>query len=231
MKSLTSIAIAALFLSGCAAPPNTPGAGSGKTYTPIIDMQGVDSQRYSSDLSACRSYAGNVDAESESFAGMFAGALLAGSVNAMLGGNKTGNIQAAQAGGLVGVVGAGNRALGKQERVIINCMALRGYRTLDGGTVAPVAYAPAQSNPYNAAPVKNDQAIFGSQLNPEPTPPVVQGNEVVQAELFAKREHCSASPNVKMAAKGAGFETYSVACINGDTMMIRCEFGNCRALK
>lgn len=228
---ILSVAVA-IAVSGCAAPPNTPGAGSGQTYTPIIDMQGVDPARHSADLAACRSYAGNVDAQGESLGGAFAGALLAGAVNSMLGGNKAGNMQAAQAGGLVGTVGAGNRALGKQERVIINCMALRGYRTLDGGTVLPMAYAqPMQMNP-GAAPAAVNPAIFGSQLNaPEPVKPATVGTDVVQAELFAKREHCSGSPNVSMAAKGAGFETYSVACMNGDTMMIRCEFGTCRALK
>ena len=37
--------------------------------------------------------------------------------------------------------------------------------------------------------------------------------------------------NAHLAAKGPGFETYSVACATGDTMMVRCEFGNCRALR
>jgi hypothetical protein len=34
-----------------------------------------------------------------------------------------------------------------------------------------------------------------------------------------------------LAAKGPGFETYSVACANGDALAIRCEFGNCRVLR
>jgi len=230
MKLLTLCAGLTLLVTGCAAPPNTPGAGSGQSYTPIIDMQGVDPARHSADLAACRSYAGSVDAQAESLGGAFAGALLAGALNSMLGGNKAGNMQAANAGGLLGVTGAGTRALGKQERVITNCMALRGYRTLDGGTVAPVAYAPMQQSGNATAPA-NNQAIFGSQLNTPTVASAPLGTEAVQAELFAKRENCSTSPSVKMAAKGAGFETYSVACANGDTIMVRCEFGNCRSLK
>ena len=34
-----------------------------------------------------------------------------------------------------------------------------------------------------------------------------------------------------LAAKGPGFETYSVPCSNGDALAIRCEFGNCRVLR
>lgn len=57
------------------------------------------------------------------------------------------------------------------------------------------------------------------------------GGDTLQAETYAKTNSCSASPRANLVAKGRGFETYTLACTNGDTMMVRCEFGNCRALK
>lgn len=57
------------------------------------------------------------------------------------------------------------------------------------------------------------------------------GMDLMQAERFARAQSCSSAPTLSLIAKGPGFETYSVACSNGDTMMVRCEFGNCRALR
>jgi hypothetical protein len=51
------------------------------------------------------------------------------------------------------------------------------------------------------------------------------------AERLAKDQNCAAQPSATLLAKGPGFETYSVACSNGDVLMVRCEFGKCRALK
>ena len=42
---------------------------------------------------------------------------------------------------------------------------------------------------------------------------------------------CSKTPSAQLAAKGAGFEIYTVACSSGNAMSIRCEFGNCRVLR
>ena len=57
------------------------------------------------------------------------------------------------------------------------------------------------------------------------------GVDMLQAERLARAQTCSGAPMPNLIAKGPGFETYSVACSNGDTMMVRCEFGNCRSLK
>lgn len=57
------------------------------------------------------------------------------------------------------------------------------------------------------------------------------GQDEFQAERLAKAQSCTQEPSAILMAKGPGFETYSVACANGDAMSIRCEFGNCRALR
>ena len=117
------ILIAALTTTGCAtAPPNTPGAGIGQTYTPIVDMQGVDPGRYSRDLADCRAYAGRVDNQAAALQGAIGGAILMGVLSAALGGNSRMNNQAATAGGFAGLTGNESRAFGKQERIIVNCM-------------------------------------------------------------------------------------------------------------
>jgi hypothetical protein len=51
------------------------------------------------------------------------------------------------------------------------------------------------------------------------------------ARRIAKERTCSKKPEVKLVGKGAGYEVYSAACTNGDTLMIRCEVGSCRALQ
>ena len=57
------------------------------------------------------------------------------------------------------------------------------------------------------------------------------GTDTMQAEMFAKEQRCAATPRASRVAKRTGFETYSLLCANGSTMTVRCEFGNCRALR
>lgn len=52
-----------------------------------------------------------------------------------------------------------------------------------------------------------------------------------EAERVARAENCSAAPVASLTAKGPGFESYTVACSNGDALDVRCDFGRCRALK
>ena len=52
----------------------------------------------------------------------------------------------------------------------------------------------------------------------------------LEAERAAKAQQCG-SPTSTLSVKGAGLETYSVTCSNGDVMFVRCEFGNCRVLR
>lgn len=57
------------------------------------------------------------------------------------------------------------------------------------------------------------------------------GEDAFNAERLAKASACHTQPRAVLGAKGTGFETYTVACANGDALMIRCERGNCRALQ
>lgn len=225
MKRTICIALAGAVLAGCQTPPNTPGAGVGQSYTPVIDMQGVDASQYHHDLNECRRYAGIIDAQGQAVGGAIAGAVIMGLFAAALGANSHTIDNSAAAGGFAGLTSASARATGKQERILINCMAGRGYKTLDG-TVAPIVIntpAPASATTATAAPTQTATATAAA--------PQATGQDAFNAQRLAKSESCSAQPHAVLAGKGPGFEHYSVACQNGDTMMIRCEFGTCRALR
>ncbi|MEK6591828.1 MAG: hypothetical protein AABZ67_01975 [Pseudomonadota bacterium] len=75
----------------------------------------------------------------------------------------------------------------------------------------------------------------GSDMNrkvePELPPPPPTGKFTAEAERLAKNEQCHTSPAAALTATGPGFENYSIPCASGDAMSVRCEFGNCRALK
>lgn len=57
------------------------------------------------------------------------------------------------------------------------------------------------------------------------------GEDTINAERVAREQHCAEQPRASLLSKGPGYESYSVACTSGDTMVVRCEFGNCRTLK
>ena len=227
VKATAIVLVLAIALTGCATPPpNTPGAGSGQTYTPIVDMQGVDPARYGRDLGECRNYAASVDNQAAAMQGAIGGAILMGVLSAALGGNGRMNSQAATAGGFAGLVGNENRALGKQERIIINCMSGRGYRALDAAFVLPGVNLQPMNQPVQ-------QVIVATPYVPA-TPSIAgrrTGEDTINAERVAKDQSCAAAPIASLIAKGPGFETYSTACTSGDTMIVRCEFGNCRVMK
>lgn len=56
------------------------------------------------------------------------------------------------------------------------------------------------------------------------------GRDTYVVEQAAKASACHTTPQPKIVAKGPGFETYSVQCVNSDVVMYRCELGNCRVL-
>ncbi len=234
---LVSMALAA---SGCAiAPPDTPGAGTGDTYTPFVDLQGVDHSKYQNDLAGCRSYAKQIDVGGEAMKGMIGGMIVGALVGAAIGGNSRSMGYGASAGGGAGLGGASGKAINKQETVIANCLAGRGYRVLEGATIptnvaAPSPYLPstAQSatGPAVAHPLELVQPLGTSSIKTAATPTPL-GQDAYAAGRWAAQESCNKQPVPVMAAKGPGFETYSVACTSGDTLMIRCEFGNCRSLQ
>jgi hypothetical protein len=73
-----------------------------------------------------------------------------------------------------------------------------------------------------SAPVPSTQSV---------APALSGGKDLFQAERLPETRACNPQPKLSLTAKGGGYETYSVACTNGDALAIRCEFGNCRVLK
>lgn len=58
-----------------------------------------------------------------------------------------------------------------------------------------------------------------------------QGQDAPNASRAAASAGCTQKSAPSLVGKGPGFESYTVACTNGDTLMLRCEFGNCRVLR
>lgn len=240
MRRLRALsAVIVISLAGCQTAPNTQGAGAGDSYTPVIDMDGVNMERYSNDLDACRANARKVDAGAATFGGMLAGMLVGAAIGASFGGNSSLATDGAVFGGGVGMGNAGGKAMLKQETIMANCMAGRGYRVLAGATIAPNPYAPSPYTPTKITGHSNPGATTSPQMTPasHSTPPTNAkqlgkiGKSSNTVESLARQDSCNPSPIAYVAATGPGFETYSVNCVNGDTSMYRCEFGNCRLLK
>lgn len=153
MKALAVPAITLVALCGCAPmPPNTPGAGVGATYTPVIDTTGVNVSRYHSDLQACRSFSRQIDVSAAEMNGLIAGILYGAATGAAVGQNRRSMDYGARVGGSAGIGRAGSRAVNKQEIIMANCMASRGYRVLEGATIPAAANVPSPYLQADAAP-------------------------------------------------------------------------------
>jgi hypothetical protein len=50
------------------------------------------------------------------------------------------------------------------------------------------------------------------------------------AERLAKDRGCQ-QPAAALGVASAGYETFNVACVNGEPMVVRCDYGSCRELK
>jgi outer membrane lipoprotein SlyB len=115
--------LAVSLLSGCAAP-------SGANYRPIVDTQGVDFNRYESDLKACQGYATQTASAGESaVGGAVAGAMLGGLLAAAAGKGYS-RTNSAQVGAVTGAVSAGAQGETDQRNIIRRCLAGRGYKVL-----------------------------------------------------------------------------------------------------
>ena len=218
-RTLATIAAAAV-LAGCAnPPPNTPGAGVGNSYTPVIDMGGVDLRRYATDLDECRRYASSINANDAALSGAVGGAILMGVLSAALGGNSHMNSQAATAGGFAGLTGNTARAMNKQEAITGNCMAMRGYRVLDGSAAAPIAAYGASTRQPAYAPARQVAAA-------------APGSDRAKAEEIARAScHPEAQGALTAGSPASGMSIYSFSCTDGSATRVRCDKGNCAELK
>ncbi len=50
------------------------------------------------------------------------------------------------------------------------------------------------------------------------------------AEQFAKQRQCAPTPRAVLNARGPATEVYTVACTNGDALMLRCTWGECKSI-
>ena len=106
-------------LVGCAAHPD-----------PIIDMKGVDLDRYEEDWGECEAYTEEVVVAR----GVAKGAGLGGAVGAAggsIGGNSSDVAEGAGYGALIGGLRSGLDADRAQQQVFKRCMRYRGYRVLN----------------------------------------------------------------------------------------------------
>jgi outer membrane lipoprotein SlyB len=245
MRLVVSALSLACVLSGCQAPPNTPGAGEGADYTPIIDMNGVDRGSYDRDLSECRQYARAVDVKQASIDGAITGAILGAAVAGALGGNRQSAGQAANYGGLRGTVVAGNQAAAKASVIITNCMVGRGYRALEVTIAAggpPAAPQAARMAAHPSAGADSNGSNLTTASLPEVAPGVIPSGPIIglvspnwqaQAQVARMPEvrRCHQQPAIVLAGTGADASTFSIKCNNGSLLIVRCEQGTCRAMK
>lgn len=97
------------------------------------------------------------------------------------------------------------------------------------------ASPPSTTNPFNAPASAIGDPAYNQQMNRKveapPKPAASMGKFEIEVEQLAKSVQCHTTPTATLSASGPGFETYSVPCSNGDALTVRCESGNCRALK
>lgn len=98
---------------------------------PIVDMQGVDRNRYEVDLADCRGYADEVPVGKHVATGAAGGAAVGAAVGAVSGANKTGIGKSAGVGAVYGGSVAGVSAVGEHRHVLRECLRGRGYRVLN----------------------------------------------------------------------------------------------------
>lgn len=165
-----------------------------------------------------------MDSPGDNARAVIGGQIFAAALMASLGGNSRQVGQAANYGGLSGINSHVGRVTKRQESVLGNCLAARGYRVLDG--TAQVTYTHA----IGASARPGIVTLPTGAGNPPP-PPVVSGQDSYVAEQLARQLKCNETSLATLVGKGPGYESYSMACTNGETLMMRCEMGNCRVLR
>ena len=123
MKKVVTIAVAAAFLAGCAAPMHS--------YQPLVDGDTTSTQ-YQRDLEECRAYAmSKPSAENSAAVGAIVGALAGVALLALSGGRDGWGNEMAGVGALIGGVEGYSKGADGQQGVVKRCLAGRGYRVLD----------------------------------------------------------------------------------------------------
>ncbi|MDM0029642.1 hypothetical protein [Variovorax saccharolyticus] len=89
---------------------------------------------------------------------------------------------------------------------MVNCMTMAGY-------------------------TNSDPSVKATYVRFDPVARTVRttGVDTYNAERLAKNRSCQVAPMADLVSKGPGFEIYRIPCADaGKTMVVRCEFGNCR---
>ena len=68
-------------------------------------------------------------------------------------------------------------------------------------------------------------------LAKEPPGSVKIGQNDFQVRRLARDQSCHSDGRPILVSTGPATEAYTVVCANGDSIAVRCEYGNCRALK
>jgi hypothetical protein len=211
MKKVLSMACAAALVCGCAIRPNEgPGSRYGADYVPNVHPISTDVAAFDKDVAHCRLSAVNVpfkmDRHDDALAAIDVGTVglgWAAGWGVLPGG-----------GALLGLAGLHFVAYmpervdwwSRQETMLMNCMAEKGYVNAD--PTVNVTWAPRP--PSTRKP-----------------PPRATGRDTYNVEALAKDRNCAAVPFASLQEKGPGFELHAVPCSDGEVMVVRCEFGNC----
>ncbi len=200
-----SIALA-LALGGCAATTPPP---------PVTAPDPADAARQAADLAECQRYAQQIGVAQETLDGMLTGALVLASLVWSAGGGHGSVRDGALVGGALGAT-QGLKPLERRRHAVESCMQAHGYAAGPYAVAPVLPPAEPSADPFPSGPVR---------------PTIAVGVDGFSAQQLARAQSCSAQPIAALAAKGPGFETYTVACDSGDALAIRCEFGNCRVLR
>lgn len=62
------------------------------------------------------------------------------------------------------------------------------------------------------------------------TMPSTELRYAVSAEDVAKQRQCAPVPRAILSARGPATEVYTVPCVNGDALMMKCTWGECKVI-
>lgn len=123
MKKIIAWALIGALLSACATRP------TGQNYRPITDLKGRDVAKYESDLFDCQQYASQAAGAAERAAqGAAAGAIFGALLMAAAGAGQRN--RGAMVGALSGAAGGAVEGERDQRKIIVTCLAGRGYSVL-----------------------------------------------------------------------------------------------------
>lgn len=104
---------------------------------------------------------------------------------------------------------------------------LRSRRGCGADSVQAVRGPAQPSGPVNSSRTEVVAAASGTPAQKLPR----FGRYNYEAENLPEVRACNPYPPVSLVAQGPGFESFTVPCVNGDAVSVRCESGGCRVLR